>query len=328
MWMIICIVAAVILLGWIGIGYVGFKTAICRGHELDINDREALKGTAWDQYYDEIQEGIVWISQQEAEDIYIQSEDGLKLHARLMDQSGAKGTVLMFHGYRTHPEVDFSASSHVYYECGNRIVHIDQRAAGESEGKYIGFGVLESRDCCLWAQYIANRFGTDQKIILAGLSMGASTVLMATAHHEDRRVRINCSPEEPMEVSMTLPKNVTGIVADSAFSSPYDIIKKRIRTTYHCKGRLLTIAIGIWSRMLAHYSLKELSAPDVMKHNTIPVLLVHGTEDSNVPVEMTVKVAENCQAPKQVLLVKGAEHGTGYLVDNEAYKKALQEFCS
>ena len=113
MWMIICIIVAVILLGWIGIGYVGFKTAICRGHELDINDREALKGTAWDQYYDEIQEGIVWISQQEAEDIYIQSEDGLKLHARLMDQSGAKGTVLMFHGYRTHPEVDFSASSHV-----------------------------------------------------------------------------------------------------------------------------------------------------------------------------------------------------------------------
>lgn len=328
MWMIICIIVAVILLGWIGIGYVGFKTAICRGHELDINDREALKGTAWDQYYDEIQEGIVWISQQEAEDIYIQSEDGLKLHARLMDQSGAKGTVLMFHGYRTHPEVDFSASSHVYYECGNRIVHIDQRAAGESEGKYIGFGVLESRDCCLWAQYIANRFGTDQKIILAGLSMGASTVLMATAHHEDRRVRINCSMEEPMEVSMTLPKNVTGIVADSAFSSPYDIIKKRIRTTYHCNGRLLTIAIGIWSRMLAHYSLKELSVPDVMKHNTIPVLLVHGTEDSNVPVEMTVKIAENCQAPKQVLLVKGAEHGTGYLVDNEAYKKALQEFCS
>lgn len=328
MWMIICIIVAVILLGWIGIGYVGFKTAICRGHELDINDREALRGTAWDQYYDEIQEGIVWISQQETEDIYIQSEDGLKLHARLMDQSGAKGTVLMFHGYRTHPEVDFSASSHVYYECGNRIVHIDQRAAGESEGKYIGFGVLESRDCCLWVQYIANRFGTDQKIILAGLSMGASTVLMATAHHEDRRVRINCSPEEPMEVSMTLPKNVTGIVADSAFSSPYDIIKKRIRTTYHCNGRLLTIAIGIWSRMLAHYSLKELSVPDVMKHNTIPVLLVHGTEDSNVPVEMTVKIAENCQAPKQVLLVKGAEHGTGYLVDNEAYKKALQEFCS
>mgnify|MGYP000532667008 FL=1 len=102
----------------------------------------------------------------------------------------------MFHGYRTHPEVDFSASSHVYYECGNRIVHIDQRAAGESEGKYIGFGVLESRDCCLWAQYIAKRFGPDQKIILAGLSMGASTVLMATAHHEKKLIPISISIEK------------------------------------------------------------------------------------------------------------------------------------
>lgn len=327
-WIVVCIIAAVIICGWFAIGYVGFRTAICRGHELNINDREALKGTAWDQYYDEIQEGIAWINQQKAEDIYIQSEDGLKLHARLMDQPGAKGTVLMFHGYRTHPEVDFSASSHVYYECGNRIVHIDQRAAGKSEGKYIGFGVLESRDGCLWAQYIANRFGTDQKIILAGLSMGASTVLMSTAHHENKQVQINSSSGEILNVSMELPENVTGMVADSAFSSPYDIIKKRIRTTYHCKGTLLTIAIGIWSRLLAHYSLKELSVPEVMKNNTIPVLLVHGTADSNVPVEMTVKVAENCWASKKVLLVEGAEHGTGYLVDNEAYKNALREFCS
>lgn len=108
--------------------------------------------------------------------------------------------------------------------------------AGESEGKYIGFGVLESRDCCLWAQYIAKRFGTDQKIILAGLSMGASTVLMATAHHEKKLIPISISTEKTMEVCMELPENVTGIVADSAFSSPYDIIKKRIHTMFHARG--------------------------------------------------------------------------------------------
>ena len=220
MWIILIVVAAVVILLWMVIGYVGFRTAICRGHELNIADREALKGTSWDQYYEEIQEGIEWINRQEAEDIFIRSEDGFKLHGRLMDQPGAKGTVLMFHGYRTHPEVDFSASSHVYYECGNRIVHIDQRAAGESEGKYIGFGVLESRDCCLWAQYIAKRFGPDQKIILAGLSMGASTVLMATAHHEKKLIPISNYTEKTKEVCIEHPENVTGIEADSAFSYP------------------------------------------------------------------------------------------------------------
>ena len=324
--MCILVGIVVVFVLWLGIGYVGFRTAICRGHELDITNREALKGTAWDQYYDEIQEGMNWIAQQEAEDIYIRSEDGLSLHARLIDHPQAKGTVLMFHGYRTHPEIDFSASSHVYYECGNRIVHIDQRAAGKSEGKYIGFGVLESRDCCLWAQYIAKRFGMDQKIILAGLSMGASTVLMATAYGMDRNEKdgnIGKIKKHP-----GLPGNVSGIVADSAFSSPYDMIKKRIHSVYHCKGTLLTAAIGLWSRMLAHYSLKELSVPELMKYHTVPVLLIHGTADSNVPVEMTVRAANNCKALKELILIEGAEHGTGYLVENERYQKALREFCS
>ena len=49
-WIVVCIIAAVIICGWFAIGYVGFRTAICRGHELNLNDREALKGTAWDQY--------------------------------------------------------------------------------------------------------------------------------------------------------------------------------------------------------------------------------------------------------------------------------------
>ena len=44
-WIVVCIIAAVIICGWFAIGYVGFRTAICRGHELNINDREALKGT-------------------------------------------------------------------------------------------------------------------------------------------------------------------------------------------------------------------------------------------------------------------------------------------
>ena len=57
---------------------------------------------------------------------------------------------------------------------------------------------------------------------------------------------------------MELPENVTGIVADSAFSSPYDIIKKRIHTMFHCKGNLITVSIGIWSVFYAHYGLKNI----------------------------------------------------------------------
>lgn len=297
-----------IFLLWLAVGFVGFRVAICRSHELNINDRASLKGTSWDRYYDEIQEGIAWIKSHEMELVEIESEDGLKLRGRLIKNPKAKGTVLMFHGYRTHPEVDFSASSHVYYESGNHILLIDQRASGASEGKYIGFGVLESRDCKRWTEYVEKRFGSDKDIIIAGLSMGASTVLMAAGHD--------------------LPKNVKGIVADSAFSSPNEIIQKKISQSYHCNSKMITMAIGIWSRLLAGYSLRELSVLDTMKKNQIPVFFIHGKADRLVPVEMTVKAAEICLAPKKILLVENAEHGTGYLVENEMYKNMLREFCS
>lgn len=306
--LIIVVFAAVIFLLWLAVGFAGFRVAICKGHELNMDDRESLKGTSWDRYYDEIQEGMSWIRGHRAEEVEIRSEDGLILRGRLIENPNAKGTVLMFHGYRTHPEVDFSASSHVYYESGNHILLIDQRASGRSEGKYIGFGVLESRDCKRWTEYIEKRFGPDKDIIIAGLSMGASTVLMAAG--------------------LDLPENVTGIVADSAFSSPGEIIQKKISQSYHCKGKLITVAIGIWSRLLAGYSLNESSVPEAMKNNRIPVFFIHGKSDSLVPVEMTVRAAEICPAPKKVLLVENAEHGTGYLVENETYKRMLREFCS
>ena len=53
---------------------------------------------------------------------------------------------------------------------------------------------------------MVKHFGNDVKIILAGISMGASTVLMAAGK--------------------PLPKNVIGVLADCGFSSPKEIIKK------------------------------------------------------------------------------------------------------
>lgn len=42
---------------------------------------------------------------------------------------------------------------------------------------------------------------------------------------------------------------------------------------------------------------------------------------------MTIQAAKNASHRKKLLLVEGAEHGTGYLVDNAGYVQALQEFC-
>ena len=84
--------------------------------------------------------------------------------------------------------------------------------------------------------------------------------------------------------------------------------------------------MALWAKLLARYSLWEMSIPEIMETNTIPVFFIHGKADSLVPVEMTEKAAAACRAPKQVLFVDGAEHGTGYLMENEIYRNMLAEF--
>lgn len=80
---------------------------------------------------------------------------------------------------------------------------MDQRAHGDSEGHTITFGVRERMDCLLWCRYAVEHFGTDCEIWLNGVSMGASTVLMAS--------------------NLPLPPQVKGIIADCPYDSPRGI---------------------------------------------------------------------------------------------------------
>ena len=89
---IVIILAAVIVAAWIGMGYVGFRAAILRGHELNIRDRDSYRGTSWDKYHDEIMEGIRWIESRERERVEIVSDDGLKLVGRLTLHPGQRGS--------------------------------------------------------------------------------------------------------------------------------------------------------------------------------------------------------------------------------------------
>ena len=62
---------------------------------------------------EEILAGITLM--QDAEDIFLPSHDGLRLHGQLLQQPGAKGTILLFHGYRSSWIIDFSIVLPYYY---------------------------------------------------------------------------------------------------------------------------------------------------------------------------------------------------------------------
>jgi fermentation-respiration switch protein FrsA (DUF1100 family) len=56
------------------------------------------------------------------------------------------------------------------------------------------------------------------------------------------------------------------------------------------------------------------------------VLLIHGSDDRFVPVEMTYENYKACSGPKHLLIVPGADHGMSYYKDPISYEQALKHF--
>ena len=113
------------------------------------------------------------------EEVRIRSYDGLTLYGRYYEVKKGAPLQIQMHGYHGTALRDFCGGNKLAREAGLNTLVVDERAHGKSGGCTITFGVKERLDCLAWARYAADRFGPETPITLAGISMGAATVLMA-----------------------------------------------------------------------------------------------------------------------------------------------------
>lgn len=308
----IIIAAAVILVAWVAVGWFLFRMAIVRHKpkksetDKDENGNTVPDLGSWSKYSERINEGRGWFIAQNPERVEINSEDGLKLVGWYLPAENAKRTIVSVHGYHSDCYRDFSCSFKFYHECGCNILSVNNRAHGESEGVFIGFGVLDRYDIALWVDYLNTRFGNGTNIFLDGLSMGAAAVLMAAG--------------------LKLPLNVRGIIADCGFTSPWDEFSYVLRRDYHFLAYPLLPMCSLISRLIAGYGFKDCSTLDAMKKCKVPVLFIHGSNDNFVPAEMSRRNYEACVTEKELVIVEGAGHAESYLVDTDKCQKAMKSF--
>ena len=216
-----------------------------------------------------VQEGIRWFLGQEPELHTITSFDGLKLCAYYLPaEAPASGKrrrniLLLMHGYRAGGLTDFAGLYRFYHEQGYDLLVPFERSHGPSEGRYICFGVKERFDCRDWARYAARRFGEEEPLFLMGISMGCATVLMS--------------------LSLNLPPNVRGVLADCGFTSPWEIVRHVAKADFHLPAFPLLWLLDLWCRALAGFSLKEADTRKALGNSSLPVLFLHGKEDKFVP---------------------------------------------
>lgn len=301
--LVLFVVIALVMLTLVSGGYT-FFVACHRRKDLPWLVEEELKKTPYGKYCDLIKASRQWIATHNAQDVYITSYDGLQLHGLWIPAMDAKGTVLFAHGYRSTMLVDFGLAMDFYHNAGMNLLIPEQRCHGKSQGRYITFGVKESRDMLKWLEFHNTEFG-NYPVLLSGLSMGASTMMYLA--DED------------------LPANVKCIVADCGFTSPKDILSTVFRRVTHLPPAPSVWVADLFARVFAGFSLSEKDSRKTLPKNRLPILLVHGKADDFVPCEMTEAAFDVCAGPKELLLVDGAGHGTSFLVDQEGYTKKICE---
>ncbi|MBE6963679.1 MAG: alpha/beta hydrolase [Ruminococcaceae bacterium] len=284
-----------------------YREAFGRDPKRQADMEEIPEGEQFDRYREEMLRNIRRTAAVEYERVTVTSHDGLTLAGKYYAGEAGAPLMIFFHGYRSTPERDASGGLHFCREKGWHVLLVEQRAHGESEGKTITFGIRERYDCLAWVHAMNARLGEDTPVFLWGISMGASTVLMAAG--------------------LDLPPNVRGVAADCGFSGPEEILKATVRK------RKLPLAptwqlLRLGARLYGGFDAQAETAVDALGRAKVPVLLIHGEGDSIVPCEMVHKLAEACASPVTVVTVPTAEHGISWYVDMPAYLGALEKFCA
>ena len=262
-------------------------------------------GKVYEPYHPLLQQWAQQVDGMEYTPMEVTTSDGLTLRGKLYTLTPAAPVEILFHGYRGFSERDMCGAVQRCAAVGHSALLVDQRAAGISDGHVITFGVKESRDVFLWIDAVAQRFGADHPVYLGGVSMGATTVLMAAGQG--------------------LPPQVKGVLADCGYSTAKTIIKKVIREL-KLPADLLYPLVRLGAILYGGFDPNKADATAAAAQIQVPTIFFHGDDDRFVPHQMSVDNHAACTAPKRLVLTPGAGHGLCYPADPAVYEAEVRDF--
>ncbi len=256
----------------------------------------------------ELEGDNAWLDEN-SEDRWLQSHDGLKLHALYLPQQGeGHKYAVLCHGYGSIPQTMGRFASR-FYEMGYSILAPAARTHERSEGRYASMGWLERRDIVAWVDSLVEQ-DPQAEVVLFGISMGGATVMM-TAGEAD------------------LSSNVKCVIEDCGYSSVWDEFAGQLKEMFGLPTFPVLDAASLVTQLRAGYGFQEASAVEQLKKTSLPMLFIHGEEDTFVPYAMLDVVYQACASPeKELLSIPSAEHGEASSVDPEPHWSTVEAFLA
>lgn len=175
-------------------------------------------------------------------------------------------------------------------ERGYRAVLLDLRGHGESTGRYLTYGLVESRDTLQVIETLASEGVVQPPVVLLGASYGAATALMAAARSD----------------------RIEAVAAFAPFTDAASSIEHMARTFFPYLSWALTrerlaSAMERASRQSGS-DITRARAIDAVDRIQAPLLFVHGQEDTWVPPRNSFALYRAAEGPASLFIIPGAGH--------------------
>jgi len=239
--------------------------------------------------------------------ITLQTEDGLKLAAwyagRDNDTIVKKGTVVMFHGHGDCRSADIKEAE-AFFAMGYRLLMVDFRAHGESDGNTCTIGYRETRDVKAAYDYAVNK--GEKNIVLWGVSLGASTIIKAVHDYDIK----------PTKLILEMP-----------FGTLFDAVKGFTRIN-HVPEEPAAVMLTFWGGLEQGFWAFGMQPEEYAKDIRCPVLLERGENDIRVTEQETQEIFKHISTQKTLVEYANCGHESLYKKDSVKWTETVTRFLS
>jgi uncharacterized protein len=207
--------------------------------------------------------------------VTITATDGASLKAWELRPEDANGdTVILLHGLRGN-RLEMVNYADMLLTHGYSVLMPDARAHGSSGGNLATYGLIERNDIHLWFEWLAmNRH--PHCVYGFGESMGAAQILQA----------------------LQSESRFCAVAAECPFSTfretSYDRMGQRFHTGPWLGRTVLRPVIEsayLYVRLRYGLNMDKVSPEDAVATTRVPVLLIHGQSDTNIPLRHSQRIA-------------------------------------
>jgi len=188
------------------------------------------------------------------------------------------------------------------HKSGYNVLLIDFQGHGETFGKHITFGYLESFDAHSAFNYLKNRL-VNQPIGVIGVSLGGVAALIG---------------KEPIPAE--------AIILESVFSTIDQAVKNRLVMRFGTYGQYFSPLLTWQIDSLLGFPAKTISPIDGISKVKSAVFIMSGSEDRRALLQETHSLYENANQPKMLWIVEGATHQNLHQYSTQAYEEKVLRF--